>query len=151
MPAHRLSAVATIILALPQFSIASSFPRELKNMKDTPIHTNTQACIPEEKSNGAQVIVAFVIGLFVMFVVAYFYNQCKPSGEESSQREKPVVTTAIEMDETMDSGRESTIEMASQKKRVHFADEEAPATREVSQWFSLNLHKCRVKGKGQPR
>ena len=79
MPAQRLSAVAAAILAMPTSTLASELPRSLKNMKDSiqnaPIHTNTQACIPEEaSSNGVQVIVAFVVGLFVMFVVAYFYN-----------------------------------------------------------------------------
>ena len=80
MPAQRLSAVATAILAMSTSSLASELPRSLKNMKDSiqnaPIHTNTQACIPEEgaSTNGVQVIVAFVVGLFVMFVVAYFYN-----------------------------------------------------------------------------
>ena len=47
------------------------------------------------------------------------------------------------MDETMNSSREDSIEMAEKKKSVRFADEEAPATKEVSGWkFEINGMSC---------
>ena len=67
-------------------------------------------------------IVAFVVGLFVMFVLAYAFNQCKPSKQESPKHHLPEVNTALEMDETLNTSREDSIEMVQQTKKVRFAD-----------------------------
>ena len=89
---NQLFRVIIALLTISDHSYCSSTNsmRDLKSMRDamedTPIHTNTQACIPQETpSNGVQLIVAFVVGMFVMFAAACAFNQCNPKQNHQNQ------------------------------------------------------------------